>query len=118
MAKRGFDRVLGDTLDVIRKGVDQVKPYTDPYTKPVEKAIERGIGEAGYFLDEKGVTKKVQEIGGTVSEHFDVVSGKKILDEVQKRLAKQDAYNDALATKLFEALERIKVLESRLGISK
>ncbi|MDD3021335.1 MAG: hypothetical protein PHX61_10245 [Alphaproteobacteria bacterium] len=46
-----------------------------------------------------------------VKEGLDSVSGQKMYDLVQERLAVQDQYNDVLAAKLHEALERIETLE-------
>jgi hypothetical protein len=100
--------------NTIGRGVDQVKPYTEPVTEAVGDAYRKVDG----LLDRAGVKETAEKITDTVSEQLDVVSGKKILDEVRRRLTTQDKYNDVLATKLFEALERIKILEQKLGIEK
>ncbi|MBC8391963.1 MAG: hypothetical protein H8E17_05285 [Deltaproteobacteria bacterium] len=44
-------------------------------------------------------------------DKFDTITGAKILEEVRKRLSLQDRYNDILASRLAEALERISSLE-------
>ncbi len=55
------------------------------------------------------------KVGGKVvdkaSDCLDSMSGQKIYDVVQERLAVQDQYNDVLASKLHEALQRIEALE-------
>ena len=68
--------------------------------------------------EECGAKAKVDLVTGKVSESFDVVSGQAMFQAVQDRLAKQDQYNDALANKLLEALDRIALLEQKLGLSK
>jgi len=50
-------------------------------------------------------------------EGLDTVSGKAMYDLVKERLDLQDRYNDLLATKLQEALDRIDELEDRLDKS-
>ena len=49
-----------------------------------------------------------------VGDGMDVVSGKKVLELVEQRLELQSQYNDVLATKLEEALQRIDVLEKEI----
>jgi hypothetical protein len=46
-----------------------------------------------------------------VKEKLDSATGQKMYDLVQERLAVQDQYNDVLAAKLHEALQRIEALE-------
>ena len=45
---------------------------------------------------------------------MDVISGKKLLELVEQRLELQAQYNDVLATKLDEALQRIAALERKV----
>lgn len=60
---------------------------------------------------DSGLEAKVETVTSTASENFDIVSGAKILQLVEERLAIQEKYNDILATKLEEALQRIATLE-------
>ena len=46
------------------------------------------------------------------SNRIDELSGEKMFKEVEERLNQQDKYNDILATKLHEALQRIQDLEA------
>ena len=87
-----------------------------------KRAVEKELKESGVtdFLEEKideasktEVGKKVLELQKDASEGMDKISGKKLLDIVEERLALQDQYNDILATKLDEALKRIEKLESK-----
>lgn len=66
------------------------------------------------FLDDKGVTQKVNQATQVAGEKFDTVSGHKMFKLVEERLEVQNTYNDLLAEKLEEALQRISQLESLL----
>lgn len=66
------------------------------------------------FLDGKGITEHVSKAYDTTQQHLDAVSGAKIRRLVEERLELQEKYNDILATKLFEALQKIEALEIRL----
>jgi len=46
------------------------------------------------------------------SNRIDELSGEKMFKEVEERLNQQDKYNDILATKLHESLQRIQDLEA------
>jgi len=43
------------------------------------------------------------------------VTGKRLVEMLEEKLRLQDEYNDILATRLAEALERIQKLEARLN---
>ncbi|MCY4524404.1 MAG: hypothetical protein OXB84_06670, partial [Halobacteriovoraceae bacterium] len=69
------------------------------------------------FMDKQGITEtlesgtsKVKEVSNIAEKHLDQLSGKKIMETVEKRLQLQTEYNDLLASKLDEALEKIKKL--------
>jgi hypothetical protein len=49
-----------------------------------------------------------------VVDRLDQVTGKQLVELLEERLRMQDDYNDVLATKLAEALERIAALEEKL----
>lgn len=63
------------------------------------------------FLDKKGVTEKVNNVTQVTGDKFDTVSGYKMFKLVEERLEIQNSYNDILAEKLEEALQRIAELE-------
>lgn len=54
-------------------------------------------------------------IGEVIGEGLDSISGQRMFDLVQERMAVQDQYNDVLASKLHEALQRIERLEEALN---
>ena len=72
-----------------------------------EKGVE--LASAGY--KKTGAKAVVDRAGGK----FDEISGKAILDEVREMVEKQAFYNDVLASKLQEALDRIAELEARMN---
>ncbi len=61
------------------------------------------------------VTQVVKVGGGKISDGIDVMSGQRMFDLVQERMAVQDQYNDVLASKLYEALQRIERLEKAVN---
>ena len=65
-------------------------------------------------LDDTGVTDKAVRAYEATQDHLDAVSGAKILRLVEERLEIQARYNDILATKLAEALQRLDALERQL----
>lgn len=60
------------------------------------------------------VTRHGREIVNVATKQLDILSGKEVLAVVQARLDLQAKYNDVLATKLDEALNRIEALEARM----
>ncbi len=81
----------------------------------LKKNVDEKLKETEKVLDDLGVTEKASEISSYTSDQFDKVSGSKILELVEERLSKQDSYNDLLAEKLDEALNRVSELEKKLG---
>ena len=65
-------------------------------------------------LEELGAKQAISSTAGAVVGKLDEVTGKRLVELLEKKLQKQDAYNDILATRLAEALERIVVLEGRI----
>jgi len=64
-------------------------------------------------LEQRGAKKTIKETTGAVVGKLDQVTGKKLVEMLETRLKVQDEYNDILATRLAEALERIAKLEAR-----
>jgi hypothetical protein len=82
-------------------------------------AVE-GVGFVASKLDERTgiVTKTREAVGGAadvMGDTLDKVSGHALLSRVEDCLATQATYNNLLATKLDEALQRIAALEARLS---
>jgi hypothetical protein len=72
---------------------------------------EKGVGLAFVGYEKTGAKAVIDRAG----EKFDEVSGKAILEEVRAMVEKQAFYNDVLASKLQEALDRIAELEARMN---
>ena len=66
-------------------------------------------------LDQRGAKQVVKGTAGAVINKLDEVTGKRLLELLEERLSIQDTYNDVLATRLAEALERIAKLEAEVG---
>lgn len=81
--------------------------------------VAERVGRVREKLD-KNTPEFVKDTASKVSNSVDVVSGAKLLAEVREMITLQEKYNDTLATKLEEALQRIAVLEAFLkqGASK
>lgn len=65
-------------------------------------------------LEQRGAKKALKDTTGAVVGKLDQVTGKKLVEMLEERLRVQDEYNDILATRLAEALERIAKLEARI----
>ena len=78
------------------------------------KARDIAAGVQSTYV-ESGAKGKVEVFESQVSGKLDEISGQAMYQLVQERLAEQDRFNDLLATKLHEALERISELEKRLA---
>jgi hypothetical protein len=72
---------------------------------------EKGVGLASVGYEKTGAKAVI----GRAGEKFDEVSGRAILEEVRAMVEKQAFYNDVLASKLQEALDRIAELEARMN---
>jgi polyhydroxyalkanoate synthesis regulator phasin len=57
----------------------------------------------------------VESVMKQADQGLNTISGKAMYELVRDRLELQDRYNDLMATKLQEALDRIEELERRLG---
>ena len=78
-----------------------------------------GIGTAVEYLDheleQRGVKQALGSAAGAVVDRLDQVTGKQLVELLEARLRMQDEYNDVLATRLAEALERIAALEEKVS---
>lgn len=76
----------------------------------LESAVNYLDGE----LDQRGVKKTIKDTSGAVVDKLDQVTGKRLVELLEAKLRVQGEYNDILATRLAEALDRIARLEARL----
>ena len=90
------------------------KEIIDNNPKIIEhtKKVSEGVSSK---YEESGAKKHIHTIKTKSGEKLDVISGQAMYGLVQERLDLQDRYNDLLATKLHEALERISELEKQLS---
>ena len=120
------DDIKKSALDIFNKVKETASELKDKALDEYEKSgakdeVDKKIGETKKYMDEKGITSKLEEgidrakeVGEVAGEHLDKLSGKEILELVEQRLAVQTEYNDVLATKLEEALSRIAELEKKV----
>lgn len=83
-------------------------------SEDIKKRVGALFQNTKQYLEDKGVTQKVDEASKYAGDHFDTVSGIKQFKLVEERLELQNQYNDILAQKLEEALSRISELETHL----
>lgn len=80
----------------------------------VSDAVSKAALSVGEALDKSGISETASKVSSVVGDEFDSVSGKKIFNLLQKNIEIQKEYNDVLASKLEEALNRIKQLEDKI----
>jgi len=76
--------------------------------------LDKAIEYLDSTLDDRGVKDAIGSAAGAVVDRLDQVTGKQLVELLEARLRLQDEYNDALASRLAEAIERIAVLEEKL----
>ena len=76
--------------------------------------LESLVSYVGEGLDDRGVFDAIETATGAVGDKIGQVTGKRLMEMLEEKLKLQDQYNDVLATKLAEALDRIAKLEARL----
>lgn len=110
--KKSALNLFKKAADVANETATNIK---DEYDKSdAKKIIDEKLQDTKEYLDDKGISDKASEISSYTTDQLDKVSGSKILELVEERLEMQDSFNDVLASKLEEALTRIKVLEEKL----
>jgi hypothetical protein len=83
-------------------------------TSSLKQSVDRAMQTAKQALDDSGATAVTSKVYETTQDHLDAVTGAKILRLVEERLEIQARYNDILATKLHEALQRLEAIEQKL----
>ena len=83
----------------------------------IKEYAKRVSEEVSSRYDETGAKKHVDTIKTKSGEKLDLASGQAMYELVQERLSIQDRYNDLLAIKLHEALERIAKLENEILVN-
>lgn len=97
--------------NLLSKAKDSVTSTSKVVAEKSSQLASSAVDIAGSVVKKTGETAKVT--ADYVGEGFDVASGKKILNLVEERLELQMQYNNVLAVKLEEALNRIEALEEK-----
>ena len=112
-------KALGDaSTRVSTTGVAVALKATEFGASGVAMAAELGkqtYVAAGNAADASGATEAIKATAGAVAGKLDEVSGKRLVELLEQKLRIQDSYNDVLATRLAEALERLSILEDRVN---
>jgi hypothetical protein len=107
-------KVLTDaSAHVSSKSVAATSKAVSLGSSGVAKATEIGkqtFVAANSAIDSSGAKEAIKATASVVSGKLDEVSGKRLVELLEKKLRIQDSYNDILATRLAEALDRIKTL--------
>jgi hypothetical protein len=114
--KKLMDKLyLNEAKEKVSAALDEIAGSRTVTTagETIRKAANQGLALANEGYEKTGAKKAVKRASGK----FDEVSGKAILEEVRKFIEVQSYYNDVLATKLQEALDRLSVLEERVNKS-
>jgi len=106
MGKQAYAATGDATLDALQAGA---QAYTG---SKLESAVQYVDAE----LDDRGVKRAAKETTKAVVGKLDQVTGKQLVELLEERLQLQDTYNDILATRLSEALERISKLEAEVTV--
>lgn len=113
LKKASLFKRWGDLGQALKDDAGQLK---ETYGESdLKKRVDEAVAHSKDYLDDKGITEKASQAYDATQEHFDRVSGAKILRLVEERGELQAKYNDILATKLQEALQRIEALEKVIG---
>jgi len=111
MKKLNMSDILDKTKEyVASQGTELIdkNPKLKEHAKNVSEEVSKRYVESG-------VKKHVDTVKTKSGEKIDMFSGQAMYELVQERLSLQDRYNDLLATKLHEALERICELEKKIS---
>jgi len=77
--------------------------------------LEAAVNYMGDGLEERGVFSAIAAATEAVGDKVGQVTGARLVEMLEEKLRLQDQYNDLLATRLAEALDRIAKLEGRLN---
>ena len=77
--------------------------------------LDAAVDYIGDGLEQKGVFDAIESATDAVGDRLGQVTGRRLVEMLEEKLRLQDQYNDVLATRVAEALERIAQLEARLN---
>lgn len=98
------------------KASDYANETLDRATSAAKGASEflQGKAQEGWEKLDDDTQEAIEEVAEKTVEKKQEISGEKMHQEVMRMVQKQEEYNDLLASKLDEALERIEELEKKL----
>jgi hypothetical protein len=105
------DKALGIGAASVEITTDAAKHIAQVSVNGVSSAIEY-LDDA---IDEQAIKAAIVNAADAVGDKVEQVTGKQLVKMLEAKLRRQDEYNDILATRLAEALDRIAVLEQRGG---
>lgn len=105
--------------DLVRSASDSageaMKEAKEKYEQShLKEKLDQATERTQNVLEKTGIPDFAGRVSKTANEQLDSISGAKMLALVEERLQIQDHYNDILAAKLQEALDRIEKLEKQL----
>lgn len=111
--------VADKALEIGAAGVEMT---TDTAKHIAEASVNAfsGIGLASAIeyldeaIDQQAIKSAIVDAAEAVGDKLDQVTGKQLVEMLEAKLRRQDEYNDILATRLAEALQRIAAIERRL----
>ncbi|HVC99274.1 MAG TPA: hypothetical protein VND64_36755 [Pirellulales bacterium] len=101
-------QTIGAASDATRAAIETSKQAY------VGSKLESAVNYIDEEMDDRGAKKAIKDTTGAVVGKLDQMTGKRLVELLETKLQSQDAYNDVLATRLAEALERIARLEVRV----
>jgi len=101
----------GKTAAKVSKKISQ--SYDKSTLRP---KVDKTVASIDETLERTGIKAKAKKAKHVTTKHFDTFTGTRQYRLIQERMALQQRYNDVLATKLEEALQRINHLENLVGI--
>ncbi len=113
-AKETISKTSKSTDEKISKGKDILFEYLDD-NPHIKEEYNKHLKLMSEKYETTGTKDYVDSALTKTSDKFDIISGQKMYDLVKDKLALQDKYNDLLATKLVEALNKVKDLETRIS---
>ncbi len=108
-----FQSIFSKGQEQLKNVTEQVKSATGTIMN--HPTTKTAMDRTKQFCDKKGITEQAIKVGNKVNNSKKTFTGEKALEELTKIIDLQKCYNDLLATKLEEALQRIEVLEQRLN---
>ena len=76
--------------------------------------VDQALGAGNDLLKKTRISETASQISESVNNELDSISGKKIMEKLTAHIVLQEQYNDVLAGKLEETLNRVEELEKKI----